>query len=332
MTFNYYKHASRIGTTLPTQKTGIFDMIMSQIIGDGLYSFSSFTFTNVGITGRLGPTLANCLSFYDTVTYPWLNNTSFFDVTTQGYQRWTVPKSGLYTFSVRGASGGAALGYSGYGYGAVLNATYSLNAGDIYIIIVGQMGLTISNSGCGYPMGGGGGGSFVFTSGGSVLLAAGGGGGGSYTASGGTQNATTSTSGNNGAAGGGISGGIGGASGNGGGIYSSGCVTGGGGGGGVFTSGTSGGGTGGGTYSTGFFGGTGINAGGFGGGGGTSSYMGGGGGGYSGGGGGGLSSCSCTSLGAGGGGGSYYNPSGASNITTYLYNINTHGSVTVTLN
>ena len=309
-----------------------------------LYSFTSFNFTNAGKSGQNGPTFTDCTINYDYATYPWIINSAYFTVITQGYQLWTAPQTGTYRISVTGASGGAAEGgYSGYGAGAYIQATFSLTAGAKYQLIVGQKG-TSTSGGCGYPVGSGGGGSFFVTEAGSLLIAVGGGGGGAYTSSGGNQSATISQIANNGAAGSGQIGGLGGGQGGGasgavgGGAYTSGCVAGGGGGAGFATAGTSGTATsnGGATYSGGFIGGTGNGValnGGFGGGGGPSQFLGGGGGGYSGGGGGGIYYCSCTSLGAGGGGGSFLSPfSGGTLITrSSSYNFFYDGSILVEL-
>jgi hypothetical protein len=321
MTFNYTRYGSYVGSTVAeSNKAGIIDVINSQLIGDGLFAFTSFTFTNAGITGRLGPTSANCLSSYDTGSNPWLNNTAYFDVVTQGYQKWTVPKSGTYKITAIGAASGT--GTTGRGAGATIIGEFSLTKGDILEIIVGQMGTDGAN-GCGGNVGGGGGGTFVRnTTTSEWLIAAGGGGGGSVVNTSSNQTASTTTTAKNGSA----AGGTGGTGGNGGGI-GTGCVPVSGGGAGVSTAGTNAasGGNGGDTYSGGFTGGTSsfTAPGGFGGGGAGAQYSGGGGGGYSGGGGGGLDVCSCSNLGAGGGGGSYNNGANTSSSTT---NNTTHGS------
>jgi hypothetical protein len=68
-----------------------------------LYSFSSQTFTSCNQTGRSGPTISQIRNAYQ-VASPWvatyLNQGDFV-----GYQDWTVPVSGIYSFDVRGASG-----------------------------------------------------------------------------------------------------------------------------------------------------------------------------------------------------------------------------------
>ena len=69
-----------------------------------LYDFTSHTFTNCGATGRNGPTLANCISSYNT---SWENNTDYFNVPSDaGIQYWTVPQTATYTIEVWGAGGG----------------------------------------------------------------------------------------------------------------------------------------------------------------------------------------------------------------------------------
>ena len=131
----------------------------------GLYPFSTFTFTNAGVTGRFGPTLGNCLSSYDTISNSWLNNTAYFNMLTPGYQLWTVPRTGTYKIRVAGASAGGAmtggtpkLPYTvGFADGAVIeSANVSLTQGQKLQILVGQQGIMYSN-----VSSGGGGGTFV---------------------------------------------------------------------------------------------------------------------------------------------------------------------------
>ena len=105
----YTKNGGLIGVGRQNSKIGIFDVTAAQIWGDVLYAFSSFTFTNAGKTGREGPTLAQCQSAY--AGQVWLNN--YFNVSNQGIQEWTVPKSGNYQFILRGANGVPSTGASG---------------------------------------------------------------------------------------------------------------------------------------------------------------------------------------------------------------------------
>lgn len=136
-----------------------------------LYDFTSFTFTNAGQSGRTGPSLSQCQTAYSGQEFL----SGFFTMTTQGYQKWTVPSAGDYTFTVKGAEGGTSSTQGpSTGKGAILsNFIVPLGAGDVLTLIVGQYGGNVQYSG------GGGGGSFV-VKGSDLLLAAGGGGGGGY--------------------------------------------------------------------------------------------------------------------------------------------------------
>lgn len=287
-----------------------------------LYPFTSFTFTSGGQLGYTGPSLATLLSSYDTSTYSWLNDTTFFNMTTTGIQEWTVPATGNYEIDAYGATGGYAYlnsstNISYGGRGARLKGTFSLTEGDVIKILVGQRGRNNPNATRG---GGGGGGTFVYNNTTSTLLiaAGAGGGGGQYARTSGADANHETTSGNPGLR---SSAGAAGTGGNGGG---NGTYTGGGA--GWLTDGADAGANakGGHTFSNGGNGGENRSTlvdndasnangkpGGFGGGGG--SYAGaGGGGGYSGGGGGGWSNS-----GEGGGGGSYID-SGATNTLAEL--------------
>ena len=299
-----------------------------------LYSFTSFTFTNAAITGRTGPSLANCLASYSTATYPWLNNTAYFNVVTQGYQLWTVPQTGTYRITAIGATGGAS--YTGYtalgtgvpGLGARMLSTFSLTMGQKLKILVGQAGTGAAGNSCGTD-GGGGGGTFVATDANVAMLVAGGGGGAGSNGSARDLTLKHAPDSQGGTKGSGTTGGAGGTSGNGGSIQSGSCVQGGGAGGGFTGNGATDGqsqvGT---SFINGGTGGLGGQAGGFGGGGGAGvNYAAGGGGGYSGGGGGGLQTCACSDMGNGGGGGSY-----SSTTYTYTGSIGTaNGSVFIEL-
>lgn len=191
-----------------------------------LYSFSTFTFTNAGASGRFGPSLANALSAYNTTANTWLTDTSFFNATS-GIQFWTVPQTGTYRIEVWGARGGSNVGgsitYAG-GYGARMRGDFTLTRGDVIKILVGQMGAS--------SYGGGGGGTFVATNANVPLIVAGGGNSTSAWSST-LSHAPTTTSGLNGSSGAG-----GGTGGNGGTASGNGSVDGGG---GFSTNGTAGG-------------------------------------------------------------------------------------------
>lgn len=293
-----------------------------------LYTFTTFTFTTGGATGSTGPSLATLLNSYNTTAYPWLTNTSYFNMTSQGIQLWTVPQTGSYTINAKGARGGISQ-YGAGGYGASITGTFDLTKSDIIRILVGQSG--IDNN----IIGGGGGGTFVVKNSGNttsdILVIAGGGGGGYYSSYDSTYKYSSATTTANPGWSGGYSrtAGVAGTGGGGGGIDQTG--TGGGPGGGFLTNGTLNG-----MYSAtsegsgGYAFVNGGNAyanetywGGFGGGGSGDWYSwtgGGGGGGYNGGGGGHY-------YGPGGGGSSYNN--GTSQTNTANAN-NGHGQVIIT--
>jgi hypothetical protein len=156
-----------------------------------LYAFTSFTFTNASATLRYGPTLTQCQTAYSGTS--WLS--SYFTMTTQGYQLWTVPTTGTYTVVCAGAAAPTNPS-AAYGYGAIIGTTVSLSIGQQIQILVGQVGQPTNTN----TYGGGGGGSFfasgITPSGGNCLVAGGGGGGWSSTGSGTNQNGSSTTSGN----------------------------------------------------------------------------------------------------------------------------------------
>jgi hypothetical protein len=319
-----------------------------------LYAFTSFQFTNCGRTGILGPIVTDCTTAY--AGNSWVTNTNYFNVITQGFQLWTVPKSGSYLIDCIGACGGGASAGLNYGAGARMQEVVTLVQGSKLQIIVGQMG-GVGSGGCGGQTGGGGGGSFVVRETASyanlfnnwaninqyVVVVAGGGGGIALNRlSVGQGNATLSVNAKNGD--GSVSlaglGGVGSALGAGG-QGTNNCVNGAYGGGSLINDGGIVGSTLGGQgifRSSGTSMGSGGNGngfpnGGFGGGGAANQYMGGGGGGLSGGGGGGITNCACANLYGGGGGGSFsMNRSSSPWYGSSLenYNFTTHGSVTIT--
>ena len=138
-------------------------------------STGTVTFTNCGATGKNGPTQSQVNSTYTS------GNSLYNAVTinTQGIQEWTVPTSDSFTITVRGASGNrhSTSTTKKFGTGAKMIGTFSLSAGEVLSILVGQMGSSNSNGewvGCG-----GGGGTFVVKkSDNTALIVASGGSGG----------------------------------------------------------------------------------------------------------------------------------------------------------
>ena len=149
----------------------------------GLYSFSSFTFNTATLVGRTGPTLTNVQNAYSAET--WTQDTNNLNVTTQGYQDWKVPETGVYEFEVAGAQA-ASVTYpspgSQGGRGVIIKGRYSLSEGSVVTLIVGQQGASVVSA-TSYNGAGGGGGSFVVFSGSPLFVAGGGGGDGAYSSS-----------------------------------------------------------------------------------------------------------------------------------------------------
>ena len=155
-----------------------------------------YTFTNAGATGNTGPTQVQVNSAYSGTSLA-----GGVTITTQGIQEWTVPATGSYTIDARGAQGG---GDGSPGSGAKMVGTFSLSAGAVLKIAVGQLGILESDFGNPSHSGGGGGGSFVQNASTNTLLIAAGGGGGNgatYSGYGGitqTYDANTGSAGNGG--------------------------------------------------------------------------------------------------------------------------------------
>lgn len=340
----YTQNGGLIGIGKIAEKRGVYDQIASQIIGDSLFAFSSHSFTNASTTGRNGPSLAACQTAYSGAAFL----ASYFSVT-NGIQRWTVPESGSYTFTIRGggggngATGGSSSSNNVGGYGRILSGTIDLTKGEQLDILIGQQGADGNPSySCGGANGGGGGGTFVYnvTTSTLLLVAGGGGGGAQWTGidSGTGVNLQHANDGNDGLDSLGTTTPTGGSNGSGGTGTTTlhGCVSGAGGGGGATgDGGNSGYGSDGGSAfnnatTPGQGGGGSYRHGGFGGGGGSGVYTAGGGGGYSGGAGGGLPSCACSRLTAGGGGGSYYNATYVTVGTNTNTTSQSHGIFTLT--
>jgi len=110
--------------------------------GGGGVNFSSFTFTNARTYGNYGPTLSQAQSVYDTVTYPFINDSSIYDVTSTGVQKFVVPKSGTYRFTARSAVNTMKWDNIERRENTVfvIQGDASLSEGDILWIAVGQIG------------------------------------------------------------------------------------------------------------------------------------------------------------------------------------------------
>lgn len=149
-----------------------------------VYGQQSYTFTNASATGSVGPTQIQVNNAYAST-----NLANSVSVSPIGIQNWTVPISGGYRIEAYGAQGGGANG----GLGAYMAGDFTLTAGDVLSILVGQQGETVSSD----RNTGGGGGSFVIENINNNILVIAGGGGGSANAFA-TAHGTTSANGQTG--------------------------------------------------------------------------------------------------------------------------------------
>ena len=125
-----------------------------------LYTIASntHTFTTCGLTGRVGPTQVQMRAAYNTSANNNWDETYITQGAFQGYQDWVIPVSGIYEFTVNGASGYNGSGGGGFGRGAIVKGRVSLTKGEVVTIAVGQQGAAPSS---GSTWGGSGGGTFV---------------------------------------------------------------------------------------------------------------------------------------------------------------------------
>ncbi|MDQ3049217.1 MAG: hypothetical protein M3R27_16850, partial [Bacteroidota bacterium] len=155
------------------------------LVSSSSISQTVYTFTNAGAAGMNGPLQTAVDAAYASTTLA-----SSVTVVSGGIQQWTVPVTGIYTIEGYGAQGGNAPSNNlTGGNGAYLKGTFTLTAGTVLNVVVGQIG---ADAGSGSS---GGGGSFVYSGaigGTGLLIAAGGGGGGGHDiANGGAGSATT---------------------------------------------------------------------------------------------------------------------------------------------
>ncbi len=168
--FNLFKKSSG-------QALAVFAMLA--IAPGQAVSQQSYTFTNAGATGRLGPSQAQLNAAYASP-----NNLNGLVTSAAGVQTMVVPTTGLYRIELWGASGGQVATYSGLGSKVI--GEVNMTAGSTLKVIVGQMGSSYGTA----NSDGGGGGSFVFEN--TTLLAAAGGGGGAAQLTSTSQNANLS--------------------------------------------------------------------------------------------------------------------------------------------
>jgi hypothetical protein len=147
-----------------------------------LYAFTSATFTSGGAQGRFGPSLAQMRSG---VGSPSWASTYLNQGRANGYQLWTVPRTGTYEITAAGARGQQSSNNQGTPLGAVMRGRVSLTQGSTLEMVIGQLpngGTNVADSNAG-----GGGGTFVAVGGTNTPVIVAGGGGGSYSTWGGQQ-------------------------------------------------------------------------------------------------------------------------------------------------
>lgn len=164
----------------PTTTTTTSTTTTTTTAGSDLYSFTTFTFTNAGATGRQGPTYNQLTASY-APTASWVTSSQYFTASIQGIQEWTVPQTATYRIQAAGAAGGNSptLNFTG-GFGASVTTDVSLSQGQKVLIVVGQRGGNrFTGSGASTFNGGsGGGGTFMYDSSSLTYYVAVGGGGG----------------------------------------------------------------------------------------------------------------------------------------------------------
>lgn len=177
--------------------SGTAGLFSAAVVSTALYEFSTFTFTNVNITGSNPPLLTQFLGAY-TGSATWTANSAYFTTASayRGYQLWTVPQTAVYEIEVAGASTGKNAQVSNkISSGSKMRARFTLNQNDKLLIVVGQQSGDVNNAG--YSAVGGGGGTYVVPSGSSgstnPLIVAGGGGGNGYWTTGTPLNAYSSS-------------------------------------------------------------------------------------------------------------------------------------------
>jgi hypothetical protein len=158
---------SSIPMRMTSDKKLLVYNFFDELTGIPAPAFSPITFTNASASGPIGPTTAQCQSYYSSDVFSNLS-VNF------GYQSYIVPFSGIYKFTVRGASGGvwttspmspttsaSAPTIDGYKRlpGALISGQVTLNQNDVITIVVGQGGGDDNDADANCP--GGGGGTFV---------------------------------------------------------------------------------------------------------------------------------------------------------------------------
>ena len=194
----YTNNGGLLGTTRIDEKKGVYDLVCSQH-NNTLFGFSEFTFTSPN-QDPFAPTSTEITNQSTYGSSNFASNTSFFQVS-DGIQYFTIPRTANYAITAKGAAGKNVNGVTYEGSGGIIRASFSLVAGTILGILVGQRPPTSVTR----LWQGGGGGTFVTTvsSAGSnetatPLIVAGGGAGARYSSPSSNVNANMSPNGQNG--------------------------------------------------------------------------------------------------------------------------------------
>jgi len=156
---------------------------------NGLYPFTSFTFTSAGVSGSNPPTLQQLRAAYtgSVSGSVFASSPAYFTTGSfQGYQIWTVPFDGTYEIEAAGSRSGTAIYPVGtpktFWGGAIIRGRYNLTQGQKVVMVVGQPALTPSTAATAYNGPGGGGGTYIVLSGSNtpIIIAGGAGAGGAY--------------------------------------------------------------------------------------------------------------------------------------------------------
>jgi hypothetical protein len=95
-------------------------------------SFTTHTFTTCGTVGPIGPSESACMAAYAGAPAEVVGDGAL--TVTGGIQNWRVPASGTYRIEAAGA------GYGAYAYqrGATMAGDFTLQAGQVLKLLVGQ--------------------------------------------------------------------------------------------------------------------------------------------------------------------------------------------------
>jgi hypothetical protein len=144
----------------------------------------SWTFTNAGAEGRLGPSQEQINSAYLGTNLEGQVDTHIDDEIVTGIQEWIIPQNGIYQVKAAGAQGGTQLYENHFlgGLGAEISGNFELSKGSKILILVGQQGENTRIDSEDNAAPGGGGGTYIWLhEESSPLVVAGGGAGGGRT-------------------------------------------------------------------------------------------------------------------------------------------------------